>query len=82
MTLIAARSTIMARLSRCPVCGAAVQEAEKSNNLETVTFDCEAALYLQPGSIIGVSRICSAPTHVAIRHLEAQAAELAAKEAA
>jgi hypothetical protein len=82
MTLAAARATIMAGLARCPVCGAAVLEAEKSDNLETVSFECEAAFYLQAGSIIAVSRICSSPSHVAVRHLEAQAASLAAKEAA
>lgn len=82
MTLIAARAALMAGLSRCPVCGAAIQEAEKSDNLETVVFACEAAFYLQPGGIIAASRICAQPTQLAVRHLEIQAVELAAKEAA
>ena len=82
MTVIAARSAIMANLVRCPVCGSEAQELSKSETLETVTFDCEAAFYLQTGSIIGVSRICAAPTHVAVRQLEAQAVAIAAKEAA
>lgn len=82
MTIAAARAAIMAGLGRCPVCGAAVQEAEKSDNLETVVFECEAAFYLQPGGIIAASRICAAPTMVAVRDLERRAAERAAKEAA
>lgn len=82
MKLTSARSAIMAHLFRCPVCGAAVLEAEKSDNLETVAFVCEAAFYLQTGSIIGVSRICGAPTHVAVRQLEQQAVDMTAKEAA
>ena len=82
MTLIAARATIMAKLGRCPVCGAAVQEAEKSDNLETIVFDCEAAFYLQPGGVIAASRICAGPTQVAVRHLEEQAVAIAVGEAA
>ena len=62
MSLVSARAIVMAGLSRCPVCGAAVQEAERSCHtttgveLETVVFECEAALYLQTGGAIGVSR--------------------------
>ena len=80
MTLIAARAAVMARMVRCPVCGADAREAEKSDNLETIAFACEAAFYLQRGGIIAASRICAAPTHLAVRHLEQQAAHLAAKE--
>lgn len=82
MTIIAARASIMANLGRCPVCGAAVFEAEKSDNLETIVFECEAAFYLQPGGVIAASRICASPTQVAVRHLEEQAVALTAKEAA
>ncbi len=82
MKLLAARATIMANLSHCPVCGAGTREAEKSDNLETIVFDCEAAFYLQPGGIIAASRICAGPTQVAVRHLEAQAVAIAAEEAA
>jgi hypothetical protein len=82
MTLIAARSAVMAQLCRCPVCGAAVISAEKSDNLATVEFDCDAAFFLQTGSVIAVARICSAPTYVAIQHLERQAEQLSAKETA
>ena len=82
MTMIAARAAVMAQLFRCPVCGAVVREAETSDNLETIVFACEAAFYLQPGGIIAASRICAAPTHLAVRHLEQQAAKLAAKEEA
>ena len=82
MSMVAARAAVMAGLGRCPVCGAAVQEAETSDNLETIVFDCEAAFYLQPGGVIAASRICAAPTHVAVRHLEEQAAAIAVGEAA
>jgi hypothetical protein len=82
MTIIAVRATIMANLSRCPVCGEAVHEVEKSDNLETIVFECEAAFYLQPGGVIAASRICAGPTQVAVRHLEAQAVAIAAEEAA
>ncbi len=82
MSLISARSAIMAQLYRGPVCGAAAISAEKSDNLETVEFGCDASFYLQTGSIIAVSRICGAPTHVAVHALEQEAAALAAKEAA
>lgn len=82
MSIVAARTAVMARLSRCPVCGAAMQETEKSDILETIVFECEAALYLQTGGIIAASRICASPTHLAVRHLEEQAVEMAAKESA
>lgn len=79
--LPAARSSIMAYLANCPVCGADVQLSEKSDNLELIEFTCEAAFYLQPGSMISVSRVCATPTHVAVRQLELDAVTNAAKEA-
>lgn len=81
MNVDSARSAVMASLSRCPVCGAAMQEAEKSETLEIVVFECEAALYLQAGGTIAVSRICVSPSLLAVRHLEEQAVAMATQEA-
>lgn len=82
MNITSARSAVMAQLFHCPVCGAVPMGAEKSDNLETIEFACDASFYLQTGSIIAISRICGAPSHVAVHQLEKQAAALAAKEAA
>lgn len=74
--IVEARSRVFARLSNCPVCGSAMATAEKGDTIETVEFVCDSAFFLERGGVASVSRICPAPTHVAVRHLESVVARL------
>lgn len=81
MNLIEARSKVFQTLFSCPVCGAEPLSAEKSDGLELVEYVCDAALYLREGGVAGVSRVCPAPTHVAVNHIERQAEAIAEQAA-
>jgi len=72
-TIAQTRSAVMAKLACCPCCAAPQLTAEKSDVLETITFHCSAAFYLAEGATIGVSQVCPAPSHVAVRAMEKQA---------
>lgn len=77
-TLLQARTDIMRKLSRCPVCGAQPFAAERCDGLESVTFVCTATFFLRDGAKISVSQECPGPSYVAIDALEKEAADLLA----
>lgn len=80
-TLETARAAVFAALDRCPVCGARLRMVEKSDALESLEFDCEAAFFRAAGCSPAIARVCDGPSYVALAGLEREAAAKAVGKA-
>lgn len=76
MSIERARLAVFGRLSNCPVCGADLHSAEKSDVMEKAYFACGSSFFLVDGLEPSVADACTRPSHVAVRGLEREALRL------
>lgn len=81
MTLEEARASIFQALRRCPACGEEALDVESFQIFQRAEFLCGAVFTRTAGSMPVVNTPCPAPSHVAVRGLEKDAARRVAKEA-